>query len=162
MKIDRENGFTLVEIMIVMVIIGILVGIATPSLDLYFSRDKLKTSTSTVTSTLYTARMKAINESEPYGVQFDLLGGSNLFYIIRDPEGANEAKGAGYTLENGISFSSMDFVNWLIIFNEFGQLEKSCLPSGTLTGTIIINNGSIDSTKVEVNFLTGRIRETNL
>ncbi|MBN1292558.1 MAG: prepilin-type N-terminal cleavage/methylation domain-containing protein [Candidatus Latescibacteria bacterium] len=157
----NESGFSFVELMIVMVVIGIMAGLAVPSLNLVFKKDKLRTSTATVTASLYTARMKAVNEAEPYGVQFD-EGGSGNFYIIRDPEGANEIRGAGYSLESGISISENNFEDWLVIFNEFGQLEKSCLTGGEMTGTIIITNSSIDSTKVELNYLTGRIRERNL
>ncbi len=159
MKQGNEKGFTMIELLIVLVIIGILAGLAVPSLDLLFSKDKLRSSTSTVTSSLYVARMTAVNKAEPYGVQFDEDG---LFTIVRDPAGANEPRGAGYNLEEGISFSEINFQDWLVIFNEFGQLEKSCLPSGVMTGTIILTNGIIDSTMVEVTFLTGRIRETNL
>lgn len=159
MKQGNEKGFTMVELLIVLVIIGILASLAVPRLDLLFSKDKLRASTSTVTSSLYVARMKAVNEAEPYGVQFDVDG---LFKIVRDPDGANEVRGAGYNLEEGISFSEINFQDWLVIFNEFGQLEKSCLLSGVLTGTIILTNGINDSTMVEVTFLTGRIRETNL
>ena len=159
MKHGNEKGFTFIELMIVLVILGILAGLAIPSLDLLFSKDKLRASTSTVTSSLYVARMKAVNEAEPYGVQFNVDG---LFTIVRDPEGASEIRGAGYKLEDGITFSEVNFEDWLVIFNEFGQLEKSCLPSGEMTGSIIITNGVVDSTMVEVTFITGRIRETNL
>lgn len=161
MKYGNERGFTFIELMIVLVILGILAGLAVSSLDLLFSKDKLRASTSTVTTSLYTARMKAVNEAEPYGVQFDQAGSGN-FLIVRDPEGANEVRGAAYSLEDGIDFSTINFNNWLAIFNEFGQLEKSCLPAGTMTGTIIISNSSVDSTMVEVTVITGRIRETNL
>ena len=159
MKQGNEKGFTMIELLIVLVIIGIMAGLAVPRLDLLLSKDKLRASTTTVTSSLYVARMKAVNEAEPYGVQYAVDG---LFTLVRDPEGANEITGAGYNLEEGISFSEINFINWLVIFNEFGQLEKSCLPSGVLTGTITLINGIIDSTLVEVTFLTGRIRETNL
>ncbi|MCE5252046.1 prepilin-type N-terminal cleavage/methylation domain-containing protein [bacterium] len=159
MTAKNVKGFSLVELMIVMVILGIMVTIAIPSLDFVFSKDKLRKSTSTVTASLYTARMKAVNDAEPYGVQFNTNGD---FYLIRDPEGDNEIRGATNHLEDGISFSTITFQNDLVIFNEFGQLKKSCLPSGVYTGQIMVTNGSVDSTMIEITFLTGRIRETNL
>ena len=106
MKTGNDRGFTFAELLIVMVMLGILAALAIPSLDLVFSKDKLRKSTSTVTSSLYLARMKAVNDSEPYGVQFNDNGD---FYLVRDPEGASEIKGATNHLEQGIFFSSINF-----------------------------------------------------
>lgn len=157
-KLKNERGFTMIEILIVMVIIAILATLAVPSTKYLFSRDKLRASTTSVTSSLYLARMKAVNDGVPYGVQFNSDGS---FYVERDPLTTPQLVGTPYHLEKGIAFSSNNFVNKFVIFNEYGQLDKTCLPTGTYTGTIVITDGVVDSTKVEVTFLSGRIRETN-
>ena len=161
MKTGNENGFSLVELMIVLVILGILVTIAMPNLGMVFTKNKLQASTSQVTSSLYLARMKAVNDAEPYGVKFNMTEPGDI-NIIRDPLGDNEVRGATSRLEEGIEFSEITFQNDLVIFNEFGQLDKNCLPTGILTGTIIMTNGLEDTTRVDITRLTGRIRETNL
>jgi type II secretion system protein H len=157
-KFGNEHGFTMVELLIVMVILGIMATLAVPSTKYLFSRDKLRASTTSVTSSLYLARMKAVNEGSPYGVQFNNDG---TFYVTSDPLTSPQVVGTAYHLDKGVAFGLNNFVNQLAIFNEYGQLDKTCLPNGIYTGRIVIINGVVDSTKVEVTFLSGRIRETN-
>lgn len=144
--------------MIVMVIIGVLVTVALPNMSPIFSKDKLRSSTSTVTSAFYMARTKAVNEGTPYGVRFDENG---MVSVVSDPKGTPSVHGAPGRLEDGIGIVSNTFENGLAIFNEYGQLDRSCLSSGSMTGAVTLSNGSVDSTRVEVTFISGRIRETN-
>lgn len=159
MRQHGEGGYTLAEIMIVMVILGILASLALPNLGPIFSKDKLRASTTSVTSSLYQARTKAVNEGALYGVQFLSTG---EFYVVSEPKGTPVRSGVPYRLEEGITITENTFVDNLVIFNVYGQLDRACLPTGDMAGRIILSNGSIDSTKVEITFISGRIRETNL
>ena len=159
MKTKNENGFTLVELMVVLVVIVIMSAIAVPQMDKMFTKNRLRASTTSVTSSLYLARMKSINDGEQYGVQFN--SGEGTYKILKDPYGTAEDFGHEYQLEDEISFNDITFVNDLAVFNEYGQLDKNCLPSGEYTGIIEIVDAEVDTTKVEVTFISGRIRETN-
>lgn len=158
MKLGNEKGFTLVEMMVIIVIIGILSAIALPNMSNVFSRNKLRTSTASVTSSLYLTRMKAINDGEQYGVEFYDDGS---YQILRDPYGDGEVIGTPYYLDDEIAFSEITFNDWLVVFTPNGQLEKNCLPSGLYTGMIKITDSAMDSTTVEVTMISGRIRGTN-
>lgn len=148
----------MVELMLVMVIVGIMATLALPSLKSLFTQDRLISSTTSVTSALYLARTKAVNDGAKYGVQF---GAASNFYVVKDPLGTPTVHGVVYNLDTGVSIISNTFVNNLAIFNEYGQLDRSCLSSGQMTGTIMLTN-TADTTQVDVTFISGRIRETNL
>jgi prepilin-type N-terminal cleavage/methylation domain-containing protein len=154
----HERGFTLVELLIVMVIVGILATLALPNLKSFFTRDRLLASTTTVTSSLYLARTKAVNDGIQYGVQFASNGD---FYVVKTPKGTPSIHGVVHHLDKGVNFLSNTFVSNLVIFNEYGQLDRACLSSGQMTGTIMLAN-TADTTQVDVTFISGRIRETNL
>jgi prepilin-type N-terminal cleavage/methylation domain-containing protein len=158
MRNHSERGFTLVEIVIVMAMLGILATMAAPNLRSLFTKNRLRSSTSLVTSSLYMARTKAVNEGRPYGVRFDTNG---RFYVVDNPGGTPAWTSKPYILESGVSITSNNFVSGIAIFNEFGQLNKTCLSSGSLTGTIILSDGSPHPTRVDVTLISGRIRETN-
>ncbi len=154
----RERGFTMVELMIVLVLIGIMVTLALPNFQSFFTRDRLLSSTTSVTSTLYLARTKAVNDGARYGVQYNPDGS---FYVVKDPRGTPVVHGTVHHLEDGVTFLSNTFVNNLAIFNEYGQLDRVCLPSGVMSGTVTLATAA-DTTRVEVIFISGRIRETNI
>ena len=101
MKKNNEKGFTLLELFIVIIIIGIIAATTLPKMNFQFFKNKLRSSTSAVTSNLYLARMKAVNNSEEHGVQF-LSSGE--FYIVKDPLGTSEIVGVRNKLDDGISF----------------------------------------------------------
>lgn len=74
MKINSQNGFTLVELMLVVAIIGIIAGIGTLSSRDLRTRFKLKSATLSLQGDLQRARLGAIRDGRRWAVCFNTEG----------------------------------------------------------------------------------------
>ena len=72
MRVRRCNGFSLIEVMIVVVIIGLLAALAYPSLEGYLQRTR-QTEARTNLSALYTAQKIYFATNRTYASSFDDL-----------------------------------------------------------------------------------------
>ena len=68
---DNESGFTLVELMVVVVIIGIMAGIGIPSFIKILPRMRLNNTTMVLSNEIAVARMRAISKSSEFNITFD-------------------------------------------------------------------------------------------
>lgn len=59
----KYPGFTLIELMIAIALIGIVLGIAVPSITIYIKNSRIKLATNELVSALYVARSAAIKDS---------------------------------------------------------------------------------------------------
>lgn len=73
---QKQAGFTLLEVVIVVAIIGILATVAVPSFMGWTPGYKLKSAVMDLTSSLQYARMRAIKEDRNCSVTFDKTAGT--------------------------------------------------------------------------------------
>ena len=100
MKIFRKNGFTLVEMLIVVAIIGILTAIATPNLMHYIAQRRLNGAARMVMSDLMWARQKAVSINQMVKVSFadvnnhayEIWNDADKSGAVADNEGDNLVK----------------------------------------------------------------------
>ncbi|PID73510.1 MAG: type II secretion system protein GspH [Desulfobacterales bacterium] len=71
-----KNGFTLIEVLIVVAIVGILATLAFPSFSRAIKRGRLKNAARELYMNMQTARMRAFKEARDYAIDFDVNNNS--------------------------------------------------------------------------------------
>jgi type II secretion system protein H len=92
-----EKGFTLLELILVMVIISTILAIAAPSLRGFFSSRKTHDTASNILSLIRFARSQAITEGHTYRLNFDSDKG--VYWLTSDAAGAFSKLNTDFGLE---------------------------------------------------------------
>lgn len=82
------SGFSLIEIVIVLVLIGIMISLVVPSLSRYIDRNRTRRALDEVAADVMYARVLAIREGRPTQITF--TSGSGVYQIRSDPAGTNQ------------------------------------------------------------------------
>jgi general secretion pathway protein H len=149
---DCSGGFTLIELMVVLVLLGVLLAVAFPSIGGGMATIKLKTSSREIAATLRLARSKAIREQQVYLVGFDLtknqmeLSSENLKYQ------------RFLSLAEGISIEKVTPLKAKVEWNQ-QRYYYFFSPNGMTEGfEVILRNKRGRALKVVQNSLTGSPR----
>lgn len=145
--IVHEKGFTIVEIMIVFVILGISAALAMPNILDLMARAQLKGAARQVMSDLMWARMQAVSEQNAFKI-FPLSG--HEYGILDDDDNDGKVDGDEWS---GIRDIWDEYHNVTVRFSA----APIFFPRGSaLAGTITLTNKS-GSRKIKIH-LTGRVK----
>jgi len=152
MRSKSFSGFTLVEIMIVIAIIGIMTAIAAPNFMQYMKSKRLSGATMQLYVDLMNARMQAVSQNNRVIVA---LISNNSYQIIRDLNG----NGVVDTGETGVTKSihpDYSDVTFAPASSGFNPIFNS---NGTgQTGTINVTSSSLSTTKTITISRDGRVK----
>lgn len=145
----EQSGFTLIELMIVILIAGILLAIALPSFRDSIDRNRLRSITDTLYGDLQFAKSEAIKRNQPMTVDFTTSGGGTTWcYGFR--------LGSGATCDCTVTDTSA--ANACVIDNALKVVSNTDYPGITMTpstdfvfdnvrGTAIAGNVSLTSSR---------------
>jgi type II secretion system protein H len=131
-RILKAAGFTMIEMMVAIAIIGIMAAMAGPSFSSWIPKMKLKAEAREKLNYLRQARSRAISENSQFGIYFD-LGNSDIVFFkdIINPQlsiyevGADSIIGTPIDCASNVIFTNSTLTNNTVIFYPNGSASTS-------------------------------------
>jgi prepilin-type N-terminal cleavage/methylation domain-containing protein len=158
-----EAGFSLIELLIVLVLLGLVIGIGMPRMQDWLDRYRVRTAAQSLAADMQLQRMRAVSRNTTHAIVFDAVAGTYLLWEGDPVNGLNtqlvpEAIGLPF----GITFT--DPIDDPIELTWNGNADVAVFhPDGAVNGRlaqeneITITNANGFSFRVVMNQVTGRI-----
>lgn len=144
----QEKGFTLVEVLISIVILGVVIGVTTPSLARSLAKRKLSTAATQLKADIRYTRQIAITERRARAIKFYVYERSsepNVYEIFRNADPLKKVH-----LPENIKLIYCNFAADRLTFTNQGNPQQG--------GTITLENQYCDKLYVITLPITGRVR----
>ncbi|UCF05581.1 MAG: GspH/FimT family pseudopilin [bacterium] len=148
----RNTGFTLVELMIVIAIIGLIAVVSIPGYTRFRQSWKLNGETQQFASALRTARGTAVMKNIDVVFTFDIDHDTYSYFEDTNRNGSldnNEYMSSTYELSPGIEIAAHTFSSAILTFGSKGNTRQS--------GSITIRNSYNNTKRIRVFGGTGNI-----
>ncbi|MBF0400803.1 MAG: GspH/FimT family pseudopilin [Magnetococcales bacterium] len=133
-----SSGFTLLEMLIAVAIMGVLTALALPYAGSFIETQRLKTGVETIVGDLHYARTESIKRNLAVAVTFTTNGSSSWSYVATPALWNTKTN----TMAPGIQLTSVTFAGQMVTFNPVrGTANSGQLVMATSDGSIQLRIG---------------------
>ena len=158
----KNKGFSLIELLIVLILISLSVSLVTPSLSRFSKNIELKTATKKISAILRYYRNEAVHRGKVQQILFDSNAREVRIRAVEQEAGAPDQEATGraeapnYPLPAGIQIKEIK-VPTPQYPTEVPTIEF--YPNGSSNGgSIVLDNEGNKGYRIDVHFLTGIVR----
>lgn len=163
-QVGHAGGFSVVEMLIVIGLVGLLVAIGIPALDVWLERYRVRTAAQQIGANLQLQRMRAVSRNRQFSIAFDQAGGTYTLFDGRPDTGT--PIGVPYELPFGVTFSdagdpiTLSFEgndDWAV-FHPDGSMNDRLAVGDNIT----LTNSMGERFRASINRVTGRVEITEV
>ncbi|HVP36863.1 MAG TPA: GspH/FimT family pseudopilin [Terriglobales bacterium] len=154
----KQRGFSLIEMMIVVVLIGVMAALTVGTFDNFLRKQKLKAAGRDLLSDLRLTRSYAVSRRAQFGVYFDQNAGQYIVFkdvvnLSNCTYDSGDSVVKTVALPNTLVLNNCTFPNTVVVYLSTGSASSS--------GTVDIYNSDLAKyVRTDVLASTGRVRLT--